>query len=41
MAGQSNSRHNPALGDVGTKLLFENDSVKVWEMVLEPIQRRP
>jgi mannose-6-phosphate isomerase-like protein (cupin superfamily) len=24
------------LGDVGTKLLFENDRVKVWEMVLEP-----
>ncbi len=36
MAEQSISGHNPALGDVGTKLLFENDSVKVWEMVLEP-----
>jgi quercetin dioxygenase-like cupin family protein len=24
------------LGDVATKLLFENDSVKVWEMELEP-----
>jgi mannose-6-phosphate isomerase-like protein (cupin superfamily) len=24
------------LGDVATKLLFENDSVKVWEMRLEP-----
>jgi hypothetical protein len=24
------------LGDVGTKLLFENDRVKVWEMSLDP-----
>lgn len=24
------------LGDVATKLLFENHSVKVWEMLLEP-----
>jgi hypothetical protein len=24
------------LGAVGTKLLFENDRVKVWEMALEP-----
>jgi hypothetical protein len=24
------------LGGVGTKLLFENDRVKVWEMALEP-----
>jgi hypothetical protein len=24
------------LGGVGTKLLFENDRVKVWEMRLEP-----
>lgn len=27
------------LGDVATKLLFENDRVRVWEMVLEPGQR--
>ena len=26
-------------GDVGTKLLFENDRIKVWEMSLEPGQR--
>jgi mannose-6-phosphate isomerase-like protein (cupin superfamily) len=26
----------PRLGDVATKLLFENDSVKVWEMLLGP-----
>ena len=24
------------LGDVATELLFENDHVKVWEMLLEP-----
>lgn len=24
------------LGDVATKFLFENESVKVWEMLLEP-----
>ena len=24
------------LGDVGTKLLFENDAVRVWEMDLAP-----
>jgi len=24
------------LGDVGTRLLFENDRVKVWEMALAP-----
>ncbi|MGH2793658.1 MAG: hypothetical protein ACRDKG_05080 [Actinomycetota bacterium] len=27
--------------DVGTKLLFANDRVKVWEIVLEPGQRAP
>ena len=26
-------------GDVGSKLLFENDRVKVWEMRLEPGER--
>ena len=25
-----------ALGDVATRLLFENERVKVWEMLLEP-----
>ena len=24
------------LGDVATKLLFENERVKIWEMLLEP-----
>ena len=27
------------LGDIATKLLFENDRVRVWEMQLEPGQR--
>jgi hypothetical protein len=27
------------LGDVATRCLFENDRVKVWEMVLEPGER--
>lgn len=27
--------------DVGTKLLFENDRVRVWEIVLEPGERAP
>jgi len=31
-----NSGRTKELGDVGTKLLFENDAVKVWEMVLAP-----
>jgi quercetin dioxygenase-like cupin family protein len=26
----------PALGNVGTRLVLENDRVKVWEMQLEP-----
>jgi oxalate decarboxylase/phosphoglucose isomerase-like protein (cupin superfamily) len=36
MAEPSHPGPDTPLGDVGTKLLFENDSVKVWEMVLEP-----
>jgi hypothetical protein len=27
------------LGDVGTRLVWENDRVRIWEMVLEPGQR--
>ena len=30
------SKHK--LGDVGTNLLFENEKVKIWELVLEPGQ---
>ncbi len=28
-----------AFGDIATRLLFENDRVRVWEMELEPGQR--
>ena len=27
---------NDPLGGVGTQLLFEDDQVKIWEMILEP-----
>jgi mannose-6-phosphate isomerase-like protein (cupin superfamily) len=27
------------LGDIATKVLFENDRVRVWELVLEPGER--
>ncbi|MGH0032435.1 MAG: hypothetical protein ACQGVC_21805 [Myxococcota bacterium] len=27
---------SPAKGDVATKLLFENERVRIWEMLLEP-----
>jgi beta-alanine degradation protein BauB len=27
------------LGDVGTRLVWENDRVRIWEMVLEPGER--
>jgi len=27
---------NAPLGDIGTKLLFEDDRVRIWEMALEP-----
>jgi hypothetical protein len=30
-----------ALGDVATKLLFENERVKIWEMRLAPARRAP
>lgn len=43
MKGDSSARriehtheHEGASHDVGTKLLFENDRVRVWEMVLAP-----
>ena len=29
------------LGDVGTSLVFENEQVRVWEVVLEPGQCQP
>ena len=36
MTESTNPGQDAALGDVATTLLFENDSVKVWEMVLAP-----
>jgi predicted metal-dependent enzyme (double-stranded beta helix superfamily) len=27
------------LGDVGTRLVWENDRIRIWEMVLEPGER--
>jgi mannose-6-phosphate isomerase-like protein (cupin superfamily) len=30
------SNENRPLGEVGNTVLFENDHVKVWEMLLEP-----
>ena len=27
------------LGDVGTRLVWENERVRIWEMVLEPGER--
>jgi len=32
----TNPARQAAVGDVATRLLFENDRVKVWEMELEP-----
>ena len=29
------------LGDVGTKFVYENEHVKVWDLVLEPGQASP
>ena len=29
------------LGDVGSRLILENDRVKVWELLLEPGERSP
>jgi beta-alanine degradation protein BauB len=28
-------------GEVGTRLLFENDAIRVWEIALEPGERLP
>jgi quercetin dioxygenase-like cupin family protein len=30
------SESTPVSGDVATRLIFENERVKVWEMLLEP-----
>jgi quercetin dioxygenase-like cupin family protein len=31
----------PEYGDVGSRLLFENDRIKIWEMRLAPGERSP
>jgi hypothetical protein len=33
---KENAVHPTPSGNVGTRLLLENDRVKIWEMVLEP-----
>ena len=35
------SKSNEPLGDVATKLLFENERVKIWEMRLAPGEEGP
>jgi hypothetical protein len=36
MVGVMTSNEAKALGNVGTRLVLENERVKVWEMLLEP-----
>ena len=40
-AGESTLPAAAELGAVGTKLLYENDQVKVWEFALEPGEAIP
>ena len=35
-AGTNSQAEAPPVGDVASRLLFENDRVKIWEMKLEP-----
>lgn len=37
----SNDKPERVFGDIASKLLFENDRVRVWEMRLEPGQDGP
>lgn len=32
---------NPEIGPIGDRVLYEDDHVRIWEMVLEPGQRSP
>jgi quercetin dioxygenase-like cupin family protein len=32
---------NGELGEVGQKIIFENETIRVWEIVLEPGERQP
>jgi hypothetical protein len=36
MGDEGGAMTERTLGDVGTKVLFENERVKVWELALEP-----
>ncbi|HVG38516.1 MAG TPA: cupin domain-containing protein [Pyrinomonadaceae bacterium] len=40
-AGESTPSASDEMGAVGTKLLYENDQVKVWEFALEPGEAIP
>ena len=33
--------HNQITTDIGTELLFENDRIRVWQMVLKPGEESP
>ena len=37
----STERSNAPLGDVATKLLFEDGRVRIWELKLEPGEETP
>ncbi|HVF86056.1 MAG TPA: cupin domain-containing protein [Pyrinomonadaceae bacterium] len=41
VAAKSAAKSDDALGAVGTKLLYENDRVKVWEFALAPGEMIP
>ncbi len=35
------SRGNDPLGEIATKVLFENDRVKIWNLIIEPREACP
>ena len=41
MADDSSTDPNRELGDIASKLLFENDRVRIWEMRMEPGEKGP
>lgn len=34
-------RDNEPLGDIATEVLFENERVKIWSLIVEPGQASP
>jgi hypothetical protein len=38
---RGNDMTSDALGEIGTRILFENEHVRVWENVLEPGEESP